>query len=102
MALLGIESASYLLERGNHTTFKCVFQTDSSHPEINIDVHWVIVPIILNGVSIFVYILSAIEFICAQAPFRNMKGLVPFGIACALFGLGALIHASVNIRSIHR
>ena len=94
MALLGIESASYLLERGNHTAFKCVFQTDSTHPEINVDVHWVIVPNILNGVSIFVYILSAIEFICAQAPF-NMKGLV-LGIACALFGLGALIHASIS------
>ena len=94
LVLLGIESTSYFLERGNHTAFKCVFQTDSTHPEIHIDVHWVIVSSILNGLSIFLFILSGIEFICAQAPF-NMKGLV-FGIACALFGLGALIHASIS------
>ena len=42
----------------------------------------------------FLYILSGIEFICAQAPF-NMKGLV-LGIACALFGLGALINGSIS------
>ena len=94
MALMGIESTSYLLERGNHTAFKCVFQTDSTHPEINIDVHWVIVPNTLNGLSMFLFILSGIEFVCAQAPF-NMKGLV-LGIACALFGLGVLIHASIS------
>ena len=80
LVLLGIESTSYFLERGNHTAFKCVFQTDSTHPEIHIDVHWVIVSSILNGLSIFSFILSGTEFICAQAPF-NMKGLV-FGIAC--------------------
>ena len=43
------------------------------------------------GLSIFLYVLSDIEFIYAQAPF-NMKGLM-LGIACALatinFGLGS-------------
>ena len=42
----------------------------------------------------FLYVLSGIEFICAQAPF-NMKGLA-LGIASALFGLGALINASIS------
>ena len=95
MALLGIESTSYLLERGlNQTASKCAFQTDSAHPDIPVDVRWVIVPNTLNGLSMFLFILSGIEFVCAQAPF-NMKGLV-LGIGCALFGLGALIHASIS------
>ena len=54
-----------------------------------LDACWVILPNFLIGLSMFLYVLSGIEFICAQAPF-NMKGLM-LGIACALFGLGALI-----------
>jgi peptide/histidine transporter 3/4 len=90
LLLLGLETSSYLLEkRLNRTTYGYAFQKESY-----IDVHWVILPNFLNGLSIFLYILSGIEFICAQAPF-NMKGLV-LGIACALFGLGALINASIS------
>ena len=91
LLLLGLETASYLLEkRLNWTTSGYyAFQKESY-----IDVHWVILPNFLIGLSMFLYILSGIEFICAQAPF-NMKGLV-LGIACALFGLGALINASIS------
>ena len=97
LALLGIETSSYLFEKGLNQTiksYKCDFQTDSSHPESQIDVHWVILPNTLNGISMFLFILSGIEFICAQAPF-NMKGLI-LGITYALFGLGALIHSSIS------
>ena len=95
LVLLGIETSSYLLEkRSNQTISRCNLQTDPSHSASYIDVHWVILANFLNGLSMFLFILSGIEFICAQAPF-NMKGLV-LGIACALFGLGALIHASIS------
>ena len=90
LVLLGIETSSYLLKkRSNQTTDGYAFQKESY-----IDVHWVILPNFLIGLSMFLYILSGIEFICAQAPF-NMKGLV-LGIACALFGLGTLITASIS------
>ena len=94
LALLGIESASYLHEGGLNQTSKCHLQTYSNHPEIDIDVHWMIMPNTLNGLSMFLFILSGIEFICAQAPY-NMKGLL-LGIACSLFGLGALIHGLLS------
>ena len=97
LTLLGIETSSYLFERGLNQTIhshKCEFQTDPSHSESHINIHWVILPNTLNGISMFLFILSGIEFICAQAPF-NMKGLV-LGITCALFSLGALIHASIS------
>ena len=102
LTLLGIETISYLYERGSQNqtitiSYKCNFQTDPdpTHPESRIlDIHWVILPNVLNGLSMFLFILSGIEFISAQAPF-NMKGLI-LGIACALFGLGALIHASTS------
>ena len=99
LSLLGIETSSYLFESGslNQTikSYKCNFQTDHpSNPETRIDVHWVILSNILNGLSMFLFILSGIEFVSAQAPF-NMKGLV-LGITYALFGLGALIHALIS------
>ena len=93
VVLLGIETSSYLLEKGsNQTTNGYAFQKDSYG--YIIDAHWVILPNFLIGLSMFLYVLSGIEFICAQAPF-NMKGLV-LGLLCALFGLGALINASIS------
>ena len=95
LALSGIELATFQLERrSNQTTFKCLLQTDIAYPKIDINVHWVILPNILNGLSMFFIILSGIEFVCAQAPF-SMKGLL-LGLACALFGLGVLIHAVIS------
>ena len=93
LVLLGIETSSYLLEkRSNQTTNGYAFQKTSYSRTI--DAHWVILPNFLIGLSMFLYVLSGIEFICAQAPF-NMKGLA-LGIASALFGLGALINASIS------
>ena len=101
LTLLGIESISYIFERKlnesqNITLNNCVYdtRTDYAYSENVIDAHWIILANVLNGLSIFVYVLSGIEFICAQAPF-NMKGLV-IGIGYALFGLCALVHLSIS------
>ena len=84
--------AAVLEKRLNQSTNGYAFQKDSY--SYIIDTHWVILPNFLIGLSMFLYVLSGIEFICAQVPF-NMKGLV-LGIGCALFGLGALINASIS------
>ena len=42
----------------------------------------------------FLSILSAIEFVCAQAPY-NMKGLM-LGIAYILIGIGSLIQTAIS------
>ena len=96
LVLLGIETSSYFLEKRLNQTTKFneyAFQKDSYSYTI-IDAHWVILPKFLIGLSMFLYVLSGIEFVCAQVPF-NMKGLV-LGIGCALFGLGALINALIS------
>ena len=94
LGLMAIESASYLHEGILNHTSECLLQNYPTNPEIDVNVHWVIIPNTLNGLSIFLFILSGTEFICAQAPF-NMKGLV-LGITYSIFGLGALIHASIS------
>ena len=94
VALLGIESASYIRQAQlNETTIKCIYQ---SEPNItsSIDYYWVAIPFAINGFSSFLFITSGIEFICAQAPF-NMKGLI-IGIGYASFGFTSLIQAELS------
>ena len=93
LGLLGIESFSYYDQPVNHTIIKCIFEKDDYH--VNIELYWAIIPRILIGLSAFLVIFSAIEFICAQAPI-NMKGLI-LGLAYALFGLSALIQVTISI-----
>ena len=92
LVLLGIQSNSYISYFKKNVT--CIFENDPPHLDMHFDAHWIILPNTLNGLSMLLFILSGIEFICAQAPF-NMKGLV-IGIGCALFGLCALIHSSLS------
>ena len=88
MALLGIESASY--HHQFETTTKCVFQNEHND-HVDIELYWTIIPRVFITLSLFTFLLSGIEFICAQVPF-NMKGLV-LGIAYAMYGWSlSLIH----------
>ena len=93
LSLLGIEIVSYqhLLEM-NGTTSVC--DLHDHQDDIGVDFHWIILPDVLLGLSVFMFIALGIEFICAQVPF-NMKGLV-LGIAYASFGVGVLIHAGIS------
>ena len=93
MALLTIETVSYRQQiEPNHVMVRCIFQSEHT---VDINFCWAIVPFVLQGFSSFLFITSAIEFICAQAPF-NMKGLI-LGIGCALYGLSSLIQAGMSI-----
>ena len=91
---LGIEVASYHHELElNKTMVGCVFQDKDYLTDVGY--YWVMAPSIFDGLSTFLLILSAIEFVCAQAPF-NMKGLV-FGLVYALFGFGALFQVVMSV-----
>ena len=97
-ALLGIESASYHYQmEKNDTVIKCFFvDSDVKHTyHVDISIYWIIIPGALDGFSLFIFLLSGIEFICAQAPF-NMKGII-FGLAYTLYGLGSLIQSVLSI-----
>ena len=91
MSLLGIETTSYVQQTGsNQTIVRCLFWGEHI---INMDYYWVLIPFVFSGFSILLFIISGIEFICAQAPF-NMKGLI-LGLGCALYGLSSLIQTGI-------
>ena len=92
LSLLGIEFVSYQHQvKLNGTTLVCDLHHHKG--DIDVDFYWMILPHVLLGLSVFMFIDSGIAFICSQAPF-NMKGLV-LGIAYASFGVGVLIHAAI-------
>ena len=92
ISLLGIETTSYVQQtESNQTIVRCLFQSEHI---IDVDYYCVVIPSVLSGFSILLFIISAIEFICAQAPF-NMKGLI-LGLGCALYGLSSLIQAGIS------
>ncbi len=95
IALLGIESVSYHYQvEKNQNVSKCLL-SNSEGRQVDVNVYWIIIPGALNGISLFIFFLSGIEFICAQAPF-NMKGII-FGLAYTLYGLGTLIQSMLSI-----
>ena len=94
LCLLGMESASYYYQTSSNTTLhKCIFQ--NTHFESNVEFYWILLPSALLGISVYTFILSGIEFICAQAPV-NMKGLI-LGIACGLYGLTSVIQSLIAL-----
>ena len=96
--LLGMESASYYKQLNlNQTMIKCDFQNKTNLP--GIEFYWITFPQIAIAFSIFLFLLSGIEFVCAQAPV-NMKGLL-LGIGYALYGLGSLIQSVISIPFLH-
>ena len=97
MALLGIESASYQYQMQTNAAnvTRCYTAQNGHHAITNIDSKWIIVPEIINGLSLFILILAGLEFVCAQAPF-NMKGLI-FGITYAVFGGCTLLQTGLLV-----
>ena len=69
VALLGIELASYYYQlKKNKTVIKCIFTNTENHAyvDIGIEFYWIIIPVVLNDLATFIFILPGIEFICAQ------------------------------------
>ena len=89
LSLIGIETAAYT----QHITPKCIF-TRSFEVNINSYYKWLLIPGLTGGLSSFLFILSAIEFIWAQTP-CFMTGLA-FGIMYALLALYTLIHLAIG------
>lgn len=88
LALLGIEMAAHT----QHLTPKCVF-TQDYQAGINTFYKWLLIPNFTSGLSSFLFILSAIEFIWAQTPYF-MTGLA-FGIMCSFLALYTFIHLAL-------
>lgn len=97
LALLSIESASYhyRIQTNTANITRCYTLQNGHHTIINVHSEWIIVPEIINCLSLFVLILASLEFVCAQAPF-NTKGLI-IGIAYAVFGGCSLLQTGLLV-----
>lgn len=91
VALIGIETAVYIIRKVPNCIFTQRLPSDS---EVHINHKWLLIPGLTGGLSTFLFILSAIEFIWAQTPYF-MTGLV-FGIMYAFLALFILIHLAIG------
>ena len=62
------------LEHTN-TTLQCIFNEESDTLSSSFDIKWMILPYLLNSVSIVTFATGALELICSQTPY-SMRGLL--------------------------
>ena len=66
---------SYLTQNGQNSTLQCIFSEEEGALSSSFDIKWMVLPNILNAISIVTLAIDTIEFICAQTPY-SMKGLM--------------------------
>ena len=66
---------NYLVQNGKNSTLQCIFSEEKGVLSSNFDIKWMVLPNILNAISIVTLGIGGIEFICAQTPY-SMKGLM--------------------------
>ena len=75
MALELMARNNYLVQNGKNSTLQCIFSEEKGDLSSNFDIKWMVLPNILNAISIVTLGIGGIEFICAQTPY-SMKGLM--------------------------
>ncbi len=75
MALEVIARNHYLVQNGQNSTLQCLFSEEKGVLSSSFDIKWMILPNVLNSISIVTLGIGGIEFICAQTPY-SMKGLM--------------------------
>ena len=65
----------------NNATIQCIFTEESHTLSSNFDIKWLLLPHLLNIISLITFATSAFELICSQTPY-SMRGLL-FG---AMYG----------------
>ena len=66
---------NYLVQNGKNSTLQCIFSEEKGALSSSFDIKWMVLPNILNAISIVTLSIGGIEFICAQTPY-SMKGLM--------------------------
>ena len=66
---------SYLAQNGKNSTLQCIFSEENGTLSSSFDTKWMVLPNILNAISIVTLGIGGIEFICAQTPY-SMKGFM--------------------------
>lgn len=100
LSLLTIEIVVYhqhLLREtvsSNHTISQLVRCTFVDKPDVHFSHTWWYIPSFLRGLSNFILLSSALQFIWAQTP-SNMKGLV-LGLAFMFLGFSTFVHYGIS------
>ena len=95
-SFLGIEVGAYLKQSSRFNVTVSPSKSCLHHDNVDIEFSslWVIVIGSLNGLYTLLLILSAYEFMWAQAP-STMKGLI-LGIMYAFLGLSAMLQSAIS------
>ena len=92
VSLLAIEAVLYQKQRVvNHTLVHCTFLEKSN---TSISSEWFLVPSFFQGLSIFLLVSSALEFMWAQAP-SSMKGLI-LGLGFMFIGISTILQTALT------
>ena len=75
MALELMARNNYLVQNGKNSTLQCIFSEEKGALSSSFDIKWMVLPNILNAISIVTLGIGGIEFICAQTSY-SMKGLM--------------------------
>ncbi len=74
----------------NNTTIQCIFTEENGTLSSAFDMKWMILPHLLNSLSLISFAICAFEFICSQSPY-SMRGLL-FG---AMYG-GVVLYCAMG------
>ena len=100
LSLLAIEIAVYhqqlqsVTVNDNHTVTSVIRCAFIHTARVNISYRWWFIPSFLDGLSHFILLSSALQFVWAQTP-SNMKGLM-LGLVYMFLGLSTLIHTGLG------
>ncbi len=75
MALEVTARNNYLAQNGQNSTLQCLFLEEKGVLSSSFDIKWMVLPNVLNSISIVTLGIGVIEFICAQTPY-SMKELM--------------------------
>ena len=95
ISLLGLVTAVYHEQWSSKSTDinKCIITNHGLTPEVHVSYKWLFIPGFMSGLSTFLILVSAIEFIWAQAP-CSMTGLA-LGTMYTFGGLSTISQSAV-------
>ena len=74
LMVIDVTARHNYLEHTN-ATIQCIFTEESGTLSSSFDIKWMILPHLLNSVSIVTFSIGVFEFICSQTPY-SMRGLL--------------------------
>ena len=85
---------TYLDNYGHNLTINCIFSEKTGALAHTLNSKWLMLPDIINSMSMITFAIGGLEFICAQSPY-NMKGLI-FGTVYGCFSVYVSIATGVT------